>query len=155
MGMDRPAALAYIQELNLARTEALSGVTTGDTAAGYKSAIDDSGLALDVAFDDLATMEVSSNIRGLRAALTYYALRTNANGLLAKLTTTDIGDTLRQAASKELEQVRGAMQEAATEAAAFGVAVGSTALQAGTSSAGLDTLSFDIYEPTTSEGGVL
>ena len=151
MGMDRNAALAYLGEQRYAPLEALTSTTATDTSAGYKGAIDDAALSLGVPFEELSSFELATtSTRGFRASLRYHALRLHANVLRSMLTATEIGDSIKQAASAQLPAVERGMAEAMLEASGEGVVVG----VGGGAVARLDTLSLDIYEPPGSEGGV-
>ena len=145
--MSRASALTYLQEQRYAPLEALTSTTSTDTSAGYKGAIDDAALAVGVSFEDLASFELASSVtKAFRAALRYYALRLHANVLRSMLTTVEVGDALKFAASAHLPQVERGMAEAMLEAAGEGVIVG-----AGSGSAvRVDVLDLDIYEPSSS-----
>jgi hypothetical protein len=148
VGMDRAASLGYLQEQHYGPIEAVSGVTSTDNAAGYKSALDDAALTMGIAYDDLPSFEVTDNILGFRPTLQYYALKSHSNALVAKLSY-NIGSAIQEMMSNVLKQVKEAMAIAKTEALVQGVVI----VDEGGSIVDIGELDLDIYEPAVSETG--
>lgn len=145
MAYTRANALTYLQN-QYAALCTLTGQITTDSDAGYGPAIDDALMTLGTSYSDLPDATANNaDVPAFRALLRYHALKHFAQKLAAKVdfAVTGSSASVRKETSKQLQQVRELMKEAASEVEAFGYSVSGGGWAIG-------SLNLDFLEPSES-----
>ena len=149
MGMTRTQAVSYLGNRYSAYQQE-AGVTADDTGSGYKDVLDDSLLRLGVAYEDVATAEVASDlVLAYRALLRYYSLKLFDDRLGTRLSYSVSGTGVDEKLGALVQQVRAAIGMVTAELRVLGYPVDGA--DEGVSIHTLRLGINGIYEPTTPE----
>lgn len=149
MGMTRTQAVSYLGN-RYASYQQEVGVTADDTGSGYKDVVDDSLLRLGVAYEDVATAEVASDlVLAYRALLRYYSLKLFDDRLGTRLSYSVSGTGVDEKLGALVQQVRAAIGMVTAELRVLGYPVDGA--DEGVSIHTLRLGINGIYEPTTPE----